>query len=119
MEWTATEKGNVRVLNETARFYRYFDATAHAEFLYDRVQETVERDLPREVAYLEAFDRFEVRVQQLLGDMPHSTIDLLHRFLTQGEGRLSQRAQAKEFHELTPEEAEAVEKIWKECHSEG
>lgn len=117
VEWTATEKGNVRVLNETARFYRYFDATAHAEFLYDRVEETIERDLPREVAYLEAFDRFAERVQHLLGDMPHSTIDLLHHFLIQGEGRLSQRAREKEFSVLTPEEAEAVEEVWKECQA--
>jgi Fic family protein len=119
VEWEGTEKGNVRVLNETARFYRYFDATAHAEFLYDRVEETIERDLPREVAYLEGFDRFAERVQRLLGDMPRSTIDLLHRFLRQGEGRLSKRAREKEFAMLTDDEARAVEELWSECHEGG
>jgi hypothetical protein len=118
IEWEATETGNVRVLNETDRFYRYFDATAHAEFLYARVEETVERDLPQEVAYLEGFDRFAERVQRLLGDMPHSTVDLLHRFLTQGVGRLSKRAREKEFEMLTPEEVGAVEDLWLECHPE-
>ncbi len=116
IEWEATERGNVRVRNETDRFYRYFDATAHAEFLYDQVAETVERDLPREVAYLEGFDRFAEEVQRLLGDMPHSTVDLLHRFLAQGQGRLSKRAREKEFAMLTPEETEAVEDLWMECH---
>ena len=38
IRWEPTESGNVRVLNETADLYRYFDATAHAEFLYDRVE---------------------------------------------------------------------------------
>ncbi len=118
VEWEATERGNVRVVNETDRFYRYFDATAHAEFLYERVKETVEHDLPREVAYLEGFDRFVERVQRLLGDMPHSTVDLLHSFLAQGGGRLSKRAREKEFEMLTPEEAEAVEGLWRECHRE-
>lgn len=119
VEWEPTKEGNVRVLNETARFYRYFDATDHATFLYDRVAETVERDLPREVRYLEAFDRFADRVQRLLGDMPHSTVDLLHGFLTQEGGRLSKRAQEKEFSTLTDEEVEAVEELWAECHGNG
>lgn len=119
IDWEATEAGNVRVLNDTARFYRYFDATAHAEFLFERVAETVEHDLPREVAYLEGFDRFAERVQRLLGDMPHSTVDLLHRFLTQGGGRLSKRAREEEFRMLTRKEAEAVEDLWLQCHSGG
>lgn len=119
IDWEVTDKGNVRVLNETDRFYRYFDATAHTEFLFDRIEETVERDLPREVAYLEGFDRFAQRVQRLLGDMPHSTIDLLHRVLAQGEGRLSKRAREKEFKMLTADEATAVERLWAECHPEG
>jgi hypothetical protein len=118
VEWEATERGNVRVVNETDGFYRYFDATAHAEFLYERVEETVEHDLPREVAYLEGFDCFAERVQRLLGEMPHSTVDLLHSFLAQGKGRLSKRARGKEFQVLTPEEAEAVEDLWAECHPE-
>jgi hypothetical protein len=32
----------------------YFDATAHAEFLYACVEQTVERDLPEEVRFLRA-----------------------------------------------------------------
>jgi Fic family protein len=34
IEWTATADGNLTVHNDTADFYRYFDATAHAEFLH-------------------------------------------------------------------------------------
>lgn len=118
IDWEATETGNVRVLNQTDRLYRYFDATAHAEFLFERVEETVERDLPREIAYLEGFDRFAEGVQRLLGDMPHSTVDLLHGFLAQGRGRLPKRACEREFPMLTPEEAAAVEDLWLECHPE-
>lgn len=114
IEWRPTERGNVDVVNDTAAYYRYFDATAHAEFLYTRVRETVERDLPEEVAYLEAYDRFRAGVQEVV-DMPHRTVDLLHRFLRQGGGRLSKRARQREFAALTPEEVARLERLFEEC----
>jgi hypothetical protein len=42
IEWETTAEGNVRVLNDTADFYRFFDATPHAEFLYGCVKKTIE-----------------------------------------------------------------------------
>jgi Fic family protein len=111
IEWRATDTGNVEVLNDTADYYRYFDATEHAEFLYHCVRETVERDLPAEVSYLEAYDRFVRGVQEMV-DMPASTVDLLHRFLRQNSGRLSQRARTREFAALTDEEIARVEQLY-------
>lgn len=35
IEWKETKDHNIEVLNETIDFYRYFDATLQAEFLYD------------------------------------------------------------------------------------
>lgn len=116
IEWKPTVDGNVEVLNETADYYRYFDATRHAEFLYECVQETIEQDLPNEVKYLEAYDRFVGRVQALV-DMPSSTLDFLWRFLQQNQGKLSKRARAKEFAALTDEEAVQIEKIFTESWS--
>ena len=37
IHWQSTDRGNVTVLNQTADFYRYFDATPHAEFLFECV----------------------------------------------------------------------------------
>lgn len=48
IEWEATPRGNLRVLNDTADFYWFFDATAHVENLYGCVQQTIEEDLPRD-----------------------------------------------------------------------
>jgi hypothetical protein len=112
IEWKATDRGNVEVLNETTDYYRYFDATAHAEFLYHCVEETVERDLPGEVAYLEAYDQFIRGVQEIV-DMRARTADLLHRFLAQGNGRLSKRARSREFGALTDAEVERVEELYR------
>jgi len=114
IEWQPTESGNVEVLNHTADYYRYFDATAHAEFLYHRVRETIEEDLPDGVAYLEAYDRFRSGVEAVV-DMPSRTIDLLHRFLRQGGGFLSQRARSKEFRALTEGEVERFERLFQDC----
>ena len=58
IEWRSTPRNNVEVLNETADFYRYFDATPHAEFLYSCVEQTIDKNLPQEVRFLESYDRF-------------------------------------------------------------
>jgi hypothetical protein len=113
VQWRATERGNVDVLNDTADYYRYFDATAHAEFLYRRLRETVEEDLPAEVKYLEAYERFSAGVHDVV-DMPARTVDLLHRFLRQSEGRLSERAREREFSALTDAEAARIERLFEQ-----
>lgn len=111
IEWQRTVDGNVEVLNETTDFYRYFDATAHAEFLYECVEQTVVEDLPQEMRFLEAFDQFGDGVQQIV-DMPAAQIELLQKFLQQNGGRFSQRARSKEFAAFTDEEAGRVEKLY-------
>jgi len=111
IEWRPTASGNVEVLNDTAAFYRYFDATAHAVFLYTCVEQTVEKDLPHEVWFLESFDVFNKAIQEIV-DMPASQVELLHKFLAQNNGRLSQRARAKEFAALTADEIERIEALY-------
>lgn len=111
IQWEPTDRGNVHVLNETADLYRYFDATAHAQFLYDRVAETIEVDLPTEVTYLERYDLFAEGVKQRV-EMPAGQIDLLHRFLRQNDGRLSARAREREFAALTDQEVAEFESLF-------
>ena len=116
VDWQPTEQHNVEVLNDTADYYRFFDATAHAEFLYHCVEQTVEHDLPNEVRFLEAFDRFATAVQHV-ADMPNTTVTLLHRFLMQGNGTLSKRAREREFARLSDEEVHRVEQLYEESHT--
>jgi hypothetical protein len=113
VEWLPTESFNVRVLNDTGDFYRFFDATPHAEFLYACVHRTIEEDLPAETAFLRRYDLFRHQVDALL-DMPDNMIDLLFRFLHQNRGRLSSRARSREFKELTAPEADRIESIYGE-----
>ncbi|MDF2365638.1 Fic family protein [Sneathiella sp.] len=113
IEWEPTERMNVRVLNDTDDFYRYFDATPHAEFLFECVQKTIENDLPEEAAFLQRYDQFKSRVETLV-EMPASTVDLLFNFLKQNNGRLSKRAREKEFSPLSDEETAKFEAIYQE-----
>lgn len=113
VEWQPTDKFNVRVLNDTADFYRYFDATPHAEFLYECVRKTIEEDLPAETEFLRRYDRFRAGIEMLI-DMPERTIDLLFRFLHQNGGKLSKRARGGEFSALTDQEVGQVENIYTE-----
>jgi hypothetical protein len=44
-------------------------------------------------------------------DMPNRTLDLLHRFLCQNKGTLSQRARRNEFAQLTQQEVAVIERM--------
>jgi len=111
IEWEETEDHNVRVTNRTVDYYRYFDATSHAEFLFSCVVETIRKDLPDEVAYLEAFHTFAHKLQRTV-DMPPRMVDLLARFLEQNGGTLSKRAVSKEFANLRADEVAEIEALY-------
>jgi Fic family protein len=113
IEWQPTPDGNVQVLNDTSDFYRFFDATAQAEFLYSCVMKTIDVDLPHETQFLAQYDQFRARIENLV-DMPDRTVDLLFRFLHQNGGRLSRRAREQEFAALTEEEAATAERAYRE-----
>ena len=108
IEWEPAPRGNVHVLNETIDLYRYFDATRQAEFLYECVQQTVEKTLPEEVAYLERHDGMKSYIDAHF-DMSDKLSETLIAFLRQGKGKLSNRARNKELSKLTGKEAAMLE----------
>ena len=110
-DWQPTDRGNVWVLNDTGDHYRYFDATAHAEFLFRCIERAVDRTLPEELAFLEHRDAFHRRATEVV-DMGERTLDLMLRFLRQNHGTFSQCALRKEFTLLTGEEVGRIETIY-------
>ncbi|ULJ72237.1 Fic family protein [Rhizobium gallicum] len=109
--WRPTDRGNVEVLNDTADFYRYFDATPHAEFLFQCVARTIDVDLPEEARFLRVYDGFRAGLSLMI-DMPDRLLDLLFRFLHQNGGTLSKRAREKEFAALTEDEIARIEALY-------
>ena len=108
IEWEKDRYNNVVVLNETIDYYRYFDATHQAEFLYDCVNETIEQIIPVEVAYLQKYDEIKRYLDDVF-QMPDNMVALLLRFLEQNNGKLSKRALNNEFAKLTAEEVKEIE----------
>ena len=109
IDWKTTSDNNVKVLNDTIDYYRYFDATPQAEFLYDCVHDTIYNIIPKEVKYLEQYDQFKRFLDEEF-EMPDKTVAILFRFLEQNNGKLLKRASEKEFSELSRAEIEKIEK---------
>ena len=109
IEWRKTRNNNIEVLNETLDYYRYFDATPQAEFLFDCVDYTINKIIPEEVDYLQKYDALKSWLDDTF-QMPDKTVALLIRFLEQNNSSLSKRAREKEFRDLTDDEIREIEK---------
>ena len=106
--WKETEDHTIDVTNNTIDLYRYFDATKQAEFLYDCVEDTLKRIIPKEVTYLQNYDAFK-RFMDNHFEMPDKMVAILVRFLEQNDGVLSKRALNKEFSSLKDQEIKEIE----------
>ena len=103
-------EGRLSVHNETARWYRYIDMTAQAEALYRFVVETLQMELPRELAYVDGYDKAKRKIKDVV-DMPDRLIDLFIRFVLQNQAKLSKSKKEKYFKQLQPNEISLMEKI--------
>lgn len=107
IDWTWTPDQEIVVRSDTGDLYRYFDATLFAEYLHDRVADTVRRDLKEELGFVAVFDRALAAVREIV-DMPDRRASLLVRLCLQNAGRLS-AAKRGQFPELSDAEAQAIE----------
>ena len=108
VQWQATERNNVHVLNDTADYYRFFDATPCAEFLFACLQQTIEEEIPEEAEFLRCQDDFRQRVDAIAA-MPDQLFELLLHFLQQNEGRFSKRARTNAFANFSNLEIKKIE----------
>ena len=106
-QWRWTSEQEITVTNETGDLYRYFDATAFAEYLYDRVADTVRRDLKEELGFVAVFDRALTDVREII-DMPDRRASLFVRLCMQNGGRLS-ATKRQQFAELADAEIARLE----------
>jgi hypothetical protein len=107
IEWNFTEDHTLVVHNDTRDLYRFFDATTQAEYLYDRVAETIRVDFKAELDFLTVYDAAYMALRDIV-DMPDRRAALLVRLCLQNGGRLSENKR-KQFSELTQEEIERIQ----------
>jgi len=113
IDWKPTENNNVQIFNDTIDYYRYFDATAQAEFLFYCVNDTLVNIIPNEVEYLKKYNTFKQFLDNRY-EMPDNMVSLLVGFLEQGNGTLSERSRKKEFSALTQKEVKEIESTFRE-----
>jgi hypothetical protein len=107
LDWDWTPAREIVIRGETAPHYRCFDATLFAEYLYDRVADTVRTDLRAELGFLATFDRATFAVREIV-DIPDRRAALLIRLIIQNGGTLS-RTKRAQFAELSDPELAAIE----------
>jgi hypothetical protein len=117
IEWEETNNHNVKVTNNTLNYYRFFDATQQAEFLFDCVNDTIKNIIPKEITYLSHYDEFKKYLEEEF-EMPDKMIALLVRFLETNNGVFSKRAKEKEFMNLANEEIKKIETEYNRIFSE-
>jgi len=93
-----------------AVYFKYFDATEQAEFLYHALERTVEQDLPQEIDFLLCFDRARQQLNALL-DWPNHSLELFIRVVHQNKGALSKTKRQSHFEWMTDTEVSHAEAI--------
>jgi Fic family protein len=99
-----------------AVYFRFFDATPQAEFLYRALERTVEEDLQQEIDFLLGFDRAYQRLNNLL-DWPSHSLELFIRVVHGNNGELSKNKRKSHFAWMTDEEAEQATALVRESFS--
>lgn len=108
IEWEETADHNLQVTNDTLDYYRFFDASPQAEFLFDCVEDTIRNIVSQEITFLARYDAFKIYMDAAF-EMPDKLVAALVRFLEQNQGVLSKRAREKEFAMLTATEIRQIE----------
>jgi len=84
-------------------YFRFFDATPQAEFLYNALVRCVEEDLQEEIEFLLGFDRSRARLNEMM-DWPDHSLDLFIRIVHQNNFELSKTKRESHFDWMTDEE---------------
>lgn len=106
-DWEFTAAHGILVKNDTRSLFRFFDATLQAEYLYDRIAETIREDFKEELDFLTVYDAAFMAVRNVV-EMPDRRAALFVRICLQNGGRLSQNKR-RQFLELTDAEIMAME----------
>jgi hypothetical protein len=113
VEYRIDNDGQMTVEGDWSPWYQFPDLTLQAEALFRFVEQTIERDLPEELAFLRGHDRTK-RLMQGIVDMPDRKLDLFIRLCNQNGGTLSAAKRASQFSMLSEEEVAALERAVRE-----
>ena len=104
----APDTPQIPATGNDAVYFRFFDATEQAEFLYKALERTVEQDLQQEIDFLLGFDKARQQLNQLL-DWPNHSLELFIRVVQQNNGELSANKRKSHFDWMTQQEITEAE----------
>lgn len=117
VEYELDGRGRMTVLNDTGDFYRYVDCTFIAEMLFSFVEDTIEKELPSEILFLQQYDTAR-RLMRDVVDLPNRQADLFVRLCLQNNGTLSNAKRGlPEYAALTDDEIAGLEEAVIEAFS--
>lgn len=102
LDYTLDTQGALTVHTDSAGFYRYFDATPAAEYLYSTVARAIDVDLQDEIAFLVRYDA-AWRVLREIVDMPNRRLELFLKLCLANQGQLA-KGKRSQFPELSDDE---------------
>lgn len=118
VEYSMDEQGRMTVHNDTANWYRFIDMTPQAEALFRFVEQTVDTELVKELAFLANYDQTKKSIQEIV-DMPDRKIDLFIQACLQNKGRLSARKRTSHFDFLSDKEVAHMEDAIRSAYDDG
>ncbi len=95
-----------------SRAYRFFDASREVAFLHRMIQQAVEDEIPRELAWLTGYDNAFAQLDAEF-DLPRKDLSALIRMTQSSQGRLSARRRKQYFH-LPADVLDRVEEVVRE-----
>jgi fido (protein-threonine AMPylation protein) len=109
------DAGPVVTRSPDGRAYRFFDASREVRFLHRMIQEAVEDEIPRELAWLTGYD---IAFQQLDAefDLPQKDLSALIRMIQSNQGTLSANKR-KQYNHLPIDVLARIEEIVRQAFS--
>jgi hypothetical protein len=99
--------GEVRVLQESADYYRYIDYTPIVARFLSIMNETIQTEWKAELDYLKSYDQIRKAMREIV-DLPEKKANQFIMFVRNNNGVLSKTKREK-FNELSDDEIHALE----------
>jgi len=109
-DYDLSDDGGLTVNNATLDHFRYLDCTVMAEALHGFLAETIEREIPAELRFLQSYEAARAAMRDVV-DLPEPAANLFLRLCLQNAGSLSQaKRRLAAFIRLTDAEISGLER---------
>lgn len=110
IQYNLKKDGVLVVENETADYYRYYDATKVVEYLFSVIEKTIQEDFINELDFIIAYSNTKSEIQDVI-DLPDKLMDLFVKICLDNHYKMSKSKRSRFFSKLTDDEVIQLEKI--------